>query len=90
MMSDVLIILMFLHFRLKMTKMKKKRRKMWKTEKLDMYGRGKRNVLQENRTRTDMTADEQRLQHQKELANRINEDARERLQGQKSNTEEKK
>ncbi|XP_052232881.1 FACT complex subunit SPT16-like isoform X1 [Dreissena polymorpha] len=67
----------------------------------EMLGRGRRNAVLENRTRTrgrhgnagegnaelenrtrpDATTEEKRLKHQKELAHRLNEEARERLRG---------
>ncbi|KAH3774177.1 hypothetical protein DPMN_175551, partial [Dreissena polymorpha] len=47
----------------------------------EMLGRGRRNAVLENRTRPDATTEEKRLKHQKELAHRLNEEARERLRG---------
>lgn len=43
-----------------------------------------------NEFQTEMTAEEKRHEHQKELATKINEDARERLKGLKGDNEEKK
>lgn len=39
---------------------------------------------------TEMTSEEKRQEHQRELASKINEDARERLKGLKGDDEEKK
>lgn len=56
----------------------------------ELLGRGRRNAVLENRTRPDATTEEKRLKHQKELAERLNEEARERLRGLKSGGDEKK
>ncbi|XP_062583012.1 FACT complex subunit SPT16-like [Saccostrea cucullata] len=61
-----------------------------KEEEPVLLGRGQRNALVESRTRTEMTSEEKRQEHQKELASKINEDARERLKGLKGDNEEKK
>ena len=39
---------------------------------------------------TEMTAEEKRQEHQRELANKMNEEARERMKGLKGDNEEKK
>lgn len=39
---------------------------------------------------TEVTSEDKRHQHQKELAHKMNDDAKERMQGMKSNVEEKK
>ncbi|WAR12969.1 SPT16-like protein [Mya arenaria] len=56
----------------------------------EFLGRGRRNAVLENRTRPDATAEERRLKHQKELADRLNEEARERLRGKQTGTDGKK
>lgn len=61
-----------------------------KEEEPVLLGRGARNAVLDSRTRTEMTAEEKRHEHQKELATKINEDARERLKGLKGDNEEKK
>lgn len=61
-----------------------------KEEEPVLLGRGQRNAVLDSRTRTEMTAEEKRQEHQRELANKINEDARERLKGLKGDNEEKK
>ncbi|XP_052830934.1 FACT complex subunit SPT16 [Octopus bimaculoides] len=55
-----------------------------------LLGRGQRNAILDSRTRTDMTAEEKRQNHQKELSQKINEEARERLKGMKQSGEDKK
>lgn len=55
-----------------------------------ILGRGQRNAILESRTRTDMTAEEKRQTHQKELSQKINDEARERLKGMKQSGEDKK
>ncbi|KAJ8303246.1 hypothetical protein KUTeg_019642 [Tegillarca granosa] len=61
-----------------------------KEEPVLELGRGKRNTVLENRTRTELTSEEKRQEHQKELRERMNEEARERLKGMKGGTEDKK
>ncbi|XP_013382413.1 FACT complex subunit SPT16 [Lingula anatina] len=51
--------------------------------KPDMLGRGRRTAVIESRLRTDQTAEEKRVSHQKELAEKINREAKERLKGLK-------
>jgi hypothetical protein len=58
-------------------------------KEMEPLGRGHRTLLA-NRTRTEMTSEEKRQTHQKELAEKLNSDARARLAGQKSKTDEKK
>ncbi|KAK6982924.1 FACT complex subunit SPT16-like isoform X1 [Biomphalaria glabrata] len=55
-----------------------------------LLGRGRRNAMVESRTRTEAPSEEKRQQHQRELAQRLNEEARERLRGIKSGGEDKK
>ncbi|CAL1527639.1 unnamed protein product [Lymnaea stagnalis] len=55
-----------------------------------LMGRGRRTTMVESRTRTEAPSEEKRQQHQKELAQRLNEEARERLRGIKSGGEDKK
>lgn len=55
-----------------------------------LLGRGRRNAVLDNRTRTDAPSEEKRQQHQKELAKKLNEEARERLKGMKSDSGDKK
>lgn len=61
-----------------------------KEEEPILLGRGQRNAILDSRTRTDMTAEEKRQNHQKELSHKINEEARERLKGMKQSGEDKK
>ncbi|XP_069044806.1 FACT complex subunit SPT16 [Lepisosteus oculatus] len=49
----------------------------------DLLGKGARATLLTERTRNEMTAEEKRRAHQKELANQMNEEARRRLTEQK-------
>ncbi|XP_041375424.1 FACT complex subunit SPT16-like [Gigantopelta aegis] len=59
--------------------------------KEEVLGRGARRAqMLDSRTRTEASAEEKRSVHQRELAHRINEEARERLKGQKSDTGDKK
>lgn len=62
-----------------------------KNEAKDLLGRGVRtaNLLQE-RTRNEMTAEEKRRAHQKELAAQVNEEAKRRLTEQKGGTHTQK
>ena len=55
-----------------------------------LLGRGARNAVLEQRTRADNSNEEKRAQRQKELARRINEEARIRLQGKTLSTDDKK
>ncbi|CAG5122579.1 unnamed protein product, partial [Candidula unifasciata] len=55
-----------------------------------LLGRGRRTGMVEGRTRTEAPSEEKRQQHQKELAVRLNEEARERLRGTKTGGEDKK
>ncbi|KAL5022386.1 hypothetical protein ScPMuIL_001541 [Solemya velum] len=59
-------------------------------EQPELLGRGQRNAVLSSRTRTEMPAEEKRQQHQKELKDRLNEAARERLKGLQGGTEDKK
>ncbi|KAH9507770.1 splicing associated factor Dre4 [Bulinus truncatus] len=52
-------------------------------------GRGRRTAMVESRTRTEAPSEEKR-QHRRELAQKLNEEARERLRGIKSGGEDKK
>ncbi|XP_045194199.1 FACT complex subunit SPT16-like [Mercenaria mercenaria] len=61
-----------------------------KPQQPEMLGRGRRNAVLENRTRPDATTEEKRIKHQKELAERLNEEARERMRGLKTGGDEKK
>ncbi|ESO89772.1 hypothetical protein LOTGIDRAFT_124718 [Lottia gigantea] len=56
----------------------------------EIYGRGKRNAVLDTRTRTELSTEEKRQEHQKELALRMNEEARERYRGQKTDSDDKK
>ncbi|XP_005102634.1 FACT complex subunit SPT16 [Aplysia californica] len=56
----------------------------------ELLGRGRRTAMVESRTRTEAPGEEKRQQHQKELAQRLNEEARERLRGLTSGGEDKK
>ncbi|PVD20893.1 hypothetical protein C0Q70_19056 [Pomacea canaliculata] len=53
-------------------------------------GRGRRNAVLDQRTRADAPSEEKRQQHQKELAQRLNDEARERLKGMKTDSGDKK
>lgn len=55
-----------------------------------LLGRGKRNAVLDNRTRMDMTTEEKRQKHQKELRERLNEEALQRIKGMKTGSEDKK
>ncbi|RUS80854.1 hypothetical protein EGW08_011373 [Elysia chlorotica] len=55
-----------------------------------VLGRGRRTAMVEGRTRTEAPSEEKRQQHQKELALKLNEEARERIRGTKSGGEDKK
>ncbi|XP_069114488.1 LOW QUALITY PROTEIN: FACT complex subunit SPT16-like [Argopecten irradians] len=55
-----------------------------------LLGRGQRNALLGTRTRTEMTTEEKRAKHQKELSEKLNDEAKERLKGMKGGTEDKK
>lgn len=48
----------------------------------EILGRGKRSTVLETKLRSEQNAEEKRKQHQKELAQRLNEEARERLEKQ--------
>ena len=54
-----------------------------KDEAEDLLGRGSRAALLTERTRNEMTAEEKRRAHQKELAAQLNEEAKRRLTEQK-------
>ncbi|KAK6186586.1 hypothetical protein SNE40_008599 [Patella caerulea] len=56
----------------------------------ELYGRGKRNAVLDTRTRTELSTEEKRQEHQRELAIKMNEDARERLRGQTTDSGDKK
>jgi len=47
--------------------------------KPEMFGRGKRSAVLDNKLRQDATAEEKRRQHQKELAEQLNKEALERI-----------
>lgn len=55
-----------------------------------ILGRGARHAVLEQRTRADNSNEEKRAQRQKELAQRINEEAQIRLQGKTLGTDDKK
>ncbi|KAL3860233.1 hypothetical protein ACJMK2_010387 [Sinanodonta woodiana] len=55
-----------------------------------ILGRGQRSAVLENRTRTELTSEEKRHEHQRELGRKLNEEAKERLKGLKQGTEDKK
>ncbi|CAG5135919.1 unnamed protein product, partial [Candidula unifasciata] len=56
-----------------------------------LLGRGgRRSAMVESRTRTEAPSEEKRQQHQKELARRLNEEARERLRGIRTGAADKK
>ncbi|KAF6032508.1 dre4 [Bugula neritina] len=55
-----------------------------------LLGRGRRNAVLEQRTRADNSNEEKRAQHQKELAQKMNEDAKLRMQGTTLGTDDKK
>ncbi|VDI07180.1 Hypothetical predicted protein [Mytilus galloprovincialis] len=61
-----------------------------KEEEPVLLGRGHRNAVLDSRTRMDMTTEEKRQKHQKELREKLNEEALLRLKGMKSGTEDKK
>lgn len=48
----------------------------------EILGRGKRSTVLDTKLRSEQNAEEKRKQHQKELANQLNEKARERLEKQ--------
>lgn len=56
----------------------------------ELLGRGRRTAVLDSRTRPDATAEEKRIKHQKELAEKLNEEARQRLKGQKAGSDDKK
>ncbi|KAF0302195.1 FACT complex subunit spt16 [Amphibalanus amphitrite] len=59
--------------------------------KPEMFGRGKRSAVIENKLRQDQTAEEKRRQHQKELADQLNKEALERIaEGKGFKVQEKK
>lgn len=59
-------------------------------KKPEVLGRGKRSAVLDSRTRSDMTAEEKRMAHQQELAERMNAEAKARiLDGQQTKTKEK-
>jgi len=57
-----------------------------------ILGRGRRNAVLDNRTRVgpDAPSEDKRARHQKELRDRLNEEARERLRGLKGGGDDKK
>jgi len=55
-----------------------------------LLGRGRRNAVLEQRTRADNSNEEKRAQHQKELAQKMNVDAKLRMQGTTLGTDDKK
>lgn len=61
-------------------------------ESEQLLGRGARNAILQERTRAEVSTnnEEKRAKHQKELANRINEEAKLRLQGRTIGTDDKK
>lgn len=61
-----------------------------KSEEPEMTGRSKRSAILNNRTRTEMTAEEKRQEHQKELSEKLHREAKERLSGHKEKKDEKK
>ncbi|KAI0233392.1 FACT complex subunit SPT16 [Lamellibrachia satsuma] len=56
----------------------------------ELLGRGQRNAILASRTRTEVSSEDKRLSHQRELAEKVNEDAKERMRGMKGETAEKK
>ncbi|XP_039602013.1 FACT complex subunit SPT16 [Polypterus senegalus] len=61
-----------------------------KDEAEELLGRGARAALITERTRNEMTAEEKRRAHQKELANQMNEEAKRRLTEQKGEQQTQK
>ncbi|KAK2190440.1 hypothetical protein NP493_80g05043 [Ridgeia piscesae] len=56
----------------------------------EILGRGQRNAILASRTRTEVSSEEKRLSHQRELASKVNDEAKERMRGMKGETAEKK
>ncbi|XP_063704152.1 FACT complex subunit spt16 [Culicoides brevitarsis] len=59
-----------------------------KTE--EIIGRGRRNAVLDSKLRSEHSSEEKRKQHQKELAQRLNDEAKERLAKQSNNKESEK
>ena len=61
-----------------------------KTPANDILTRGTRGAIIQNKTRADNNQEHQRKEHQKELAKRVNEEAKERILKQKGNVTKEK
>lgn len=61
----------------------KESKKEAKPQATDLLTRGSRGAIIQNKTRSDNTQEQQRKEHQKELAKRVNEEAKERILKQK-------